>query len=117
VKRQTEQVIDEITQDELLHDATGFSAEAREKARSVMAEFTQFVRDHKNDIEAIQILYSRPFKAGLRFKQVKDLATRLHTAPFHVDPKKPDSVGHLWHCAEAAEQTRWRRVAARAWPT
>lgn len=101
VKSQTEQVIDEVTQDELL--SAGFSEDAKEKAKCVMAEFKSFVEQHKEDIEAIQVLYSQPYRVGLRFRQVKELAQKLHGAPFYVDPKKPESVSHLWHYAEIAE--------------
>ncbi|CAJ3667093.1 Type I site-specific deoxyribonuclease [Burkholderia pseudomallei] len=106
VKTQAEQVIDEITQDELLSAA--YSAAAKEKAKTIMTEFKSFVEQHKDDIEAIQVLYSKPYRLGLRFGQVKDLARKLAAAPFHVNPARPDSVTRLWQYAELAEPEKVR---------
>ncbi len=79
LKRSHEQVIDEITQDELLQ--AGYDALALEKAQSLITSFKQFIEQHKDELEAIQILYSRPHRAGLRFRQVKDLAAALKNQP------------------------------------
>ena len=72
-----DQVIDEITQDELLE--AGFDAQAKEKAKSLIADFHAFVVENKDEIEAIHILYSRPYLAGLRYSQVKELATEVQS--------------------------------------
>ena len=66
LKRSHEQVIDEITQDELLQ--AGFDAHALEKAQALITNFKDFIEQHKDELEAIQILYSRPHRAGLRFR-------------------------------------------------
>ena len=79
LKRSHEQVIDEITQDELLQ--AGFDAHALEKAQALITNFKEFIEQHKDELEAIQILYSRPHRAGLRFRQVKDLAAALKNPP------------------------------------
>ena len=79
LKRSHEQVIDEITQDELLQ--AGFDAHALEKAQALITNFKDFIEQHKDELEAIQILYSRPHRAGLRFRQVKDLAAALKNPP------------------------------------
>ncbi len=94
-----EQVIDEVTKDNLT--ASEFNAAAKAKAQTVLADLRKFCADHKADIEALQLLYSKPYRAGLNYKQVRDLATRLKQ--FHVDPAKPASVHWLWQQAQAAE--------------
>jgi len=106
IKSSLEQVIDEITQDELV--VAQFDAVAREKAMKTVQEFRAFVESHKADIEAIKLLYSRPYRAGLRYRQVKDLAAKLSTAPFNVNPKKPESVNHLWTAHRAIEPEKVR---------
>jgi type I restriction enzyme, R subunit len=106
IKSSIEQVIDEITQDELV--MAQFDAAAREKAMNTVREFRAFVETHKADIEAIRILYSQPYRAGLRYRQIKDLAAKLSTAPFNVDPKKPESVNHLWTAHRAVEPEKVR---------
>ena len=57
-KRSLEQVIDEQTPDRLLR--AGFDAEALEKAKAMLTRFRQFIEDNKDEIEALQVLYSVP---------------------------------------------------------
>jgi type I restriction enzyme R subunit len=71
-------------------------------------EFRAFVESHKADIEAIRLLYSRPYRACLRYRQVKDLAGKLSAAPFNVNPKKPETVNHLWTAHRAIEPDKVR---------
>ena len=101
VKRSLEQVIDEQTQDQLLR--AGFDAEALEKARKMLTSFREFIEKNKDQIEALTILYSQPYRAGLRFRHVKELAAKLNQAPFHVDPNRPESLLRLWRAYEAVE--------------
>jgi len=101
VKAAAEQVFDEINRDTLLR--SGFDAAALAKARSVVTSFKAFIEKNKDEIEAIRILYSRPYRAGLRYGQVKELAQKLGVPPFFVDAKKPETVGRLWQAFEAAE--------------
>jgi type I restriction enzyme R subunit len=106
IKSNIEQVIDEITQDELI--TAQYDDAAREKAMQTVQEFRAFVQAHKDDIEAIKLLYSRPYRAGLRYRQVKDLAAKLSVAPFNVNPKKPETVNHLWRAHWAIEPDKVR---------
>ena len=106
VRRSLDQVIDEQTPDVLLK--AGFSDEALQKARTMLTSFKKFIEDNKDEIEAIKILYSRPYRAGLRFKHVKELASKLNQAPFYVDPKYPESVGTLWRAYELTEPQKVR---------
>jgi type I restriction enzyme R subunit len=101
VCRSLDQVIDEQTPDVLLK--AGFSDEALQKARTMLTSFRKFIEDNKDEIEAIKILYSRPYRAGLRFKHVKELATKLNQAPFYVDPKRPESISTIWRAYELTE--------------
>jgi len=101
IRASLEQIIDEVTQDSLL--SSGFDAAATDKARSVLADFRQFIEDNRDEIEALQILYSRPHRAGLRYRHVRDLAAKLDRPPFFVKPKDPASVLRLWQAFEAVE--------------
>lgn len=98
VKQAAEQVFDEVNRDELM--SAGFSAAAMEKARGVVTSFKQFIEENKDEIEALKILYSRPYRAGLRYGQVKELAQKLGVPPFYVDAKRPETVGRLWQAFE-----------------
>ncbi|MDA8378677.1 MAG: DEAD/DEAH box helicase family protein [Planctomycetia bacterium] len=96
-----DQVIDEINQDVLLQ--AGFNAAALEKAGTMVSSFKKFIEDNKDEIEAIRVLYSRPYRLGLRYRQVRELAQKLTASPFFVDPKKPESVEPLWRAYRAVE--------------
>lgn len=100
-KRSLEQIIDEQTPDQLLR--AGFDAQALEKASSMLMSFRQFIEDNKDEIEALQVMYSVPCRAGLKFHQVKDLAAKLNQPPFFVDPNQPESLTRLWQAFELVE--------------
>jgi type I restriction enzyme R subunit len=56
-KQQLEQTIDNVSQDELL--AAGHSAEARERAKSITASWEQYIAENKDELTALQVLYSQ----------------------------------------------------------
>ncbi len=95
VAQSSEQVVDEATVDELLE--AGFDEEATEKARTLIDNFKKFIEDNKDEIEALHVLYSRPHRAGLRFRQVKELAAALKRPPIGATPDQ------LWRAYEALE--------------
>ena len=69
-----------------------------EKAQSLITNFRQFIEDNKDEIEALQVLYSRPYRAGLRYRHVKELAAALQTAT-----ALPPAPNRLWQAYEAVE--------------
>ena len=69
IKKSYEQVIDTVNQDQLLE--AGPAEVVRERALRMVQSFEQFLRDHKDEIEVLQILYSKPYAVGLSLKQVK----------------------------------------------
>lgn len=97
INRKLEQVIDETTIDVLLD--FGYDEAAVESARTKLADFRDFLQEHKDDIEALQILYSRPYRAGLRYRHVKDLAHELRKPPLSLH----DPARGLWSLYEALE--------------
>lgn len=105
-KRSLEQIIDEQTPDQLLR--AGFDAAALEKAKSMLTSFKKFVEDNKDEIEALQVLYSQPYRAGLKFRHVKELASKLNQSPFFVDPNRPESLTRLWQAYEIVEPEKVR---------
>jgi type I restriction enzyme R subunit len=105
-KRSLEQVIDEQTPDQLLR--AGFDAEALEKAKSMLTSFRKFIEDNKDEIEALQVLYSVPYRSGLKFRHVKELAAKLNQPPFFVDPNRPESLTRLWQAFEVVEPDKVR---------
>jgi len=93
VKRKNELVIDHVSQDQVIE--AGFSAAALDRARGIVQSFERFIEEHKDEITALQVLYSTPYQQRLRFEDVKDLAARIQAPP------------HLW-----TESQLWQAYAA-----
>ena len=100
LKRRDEQTIDNVSQDKVIEAA--FSADALERAKGIVQSFEKFIQDHKDEITALQILYSLParrtaMQAGSRltFEHLKELANTIQKPP------------HLW-----TESQLWQAYAA-----
>ena len=105
LKRQAEQIIDTVTQDELLQ--ADFSEAARERAKGTVESFERFITEHKDEITALQILYNRPQRMQgnaaaepLTFEALKALADTLQ-APPHLWTE-----GQLWQAYAALDKSR-----------
>jgi type I restriction enzyme R subunit len=105
LKQQNEQVIDTVTQDQVLE--AGFSEAARERASKIVSTFEQFIQQHKDEITALQILYNRPTKAPLAFEDLKSLADALHAPPHLI------SESALWQAYAALDKTRVKGASTR----
>jgi len=75
LKRETEQTIDIYTPDEVL--SQGFDTAAKEKAAGLVHAFRDYLEQHQTEIDALQILYSRPFKQRLTEPMLKELEKKL----------------------------------------
>ncbi len=100
----TEQTIDTVSKDEVTE--AGFSAEALEKAQGLVTSFEQFIKDHKDEITALQILYSKPYKSRLRFEQIRELASIIEKPPYLW------RVDRLWNAYAALEKSKVRGASA-----
>lgn len=80
----------------------------RERAGGLVASFEEFLREHKDEITALQLLYSRPYAQRLRLADVKALAAAIR-APLKLPGDDPDgSLGPLWRAYETLEQSKVR---------
>ena len=79
VRRSYEQTIDIISKDHLLE--AGHSPEATERAREITRTFEGYLREHKDEITAIQVLYSRPYSQPLTYEHISALAGDLRAPP------------------------------------
>jgi type I restriction enzyme R subunit len=100
LKKSYEQTIDTVTKDEVLE--AGFSAAAKERAQSVVASFEKFIQEHKDEITALQILYSQPYSQRLTLKGIKDLASTIEKPPRGWTPQV------LWRAYETLEKSKVR---------
>lgn len=105
LKRELEQVIDEVSEDELLE--AGASEEAREKARAIVADFERFIEENRDEIDALQFFYAQPFTRRLSFRDIKALAEAIKAPPRAWTPEK------LWRAYETLRKDRVRGASGK----
>ena len=70
-----------------------------ESARAKLEDFQRFIEEHKDEIDALRILYSRPYRAGLRYRHVKELRDALRSPTVRIH----DPENGLWRLYERLE--------------
>jgi type I restriction enzyme, R subunit len=100
LRRQQEQMIDATSADELIE--AGYSKDAADRARETVESFERFVEENKDEIAALQVLYSRPHRERLTFAQIKELANEIAKPPRQWTPDR------LWQAYEALDRSRVR---------
>ncbi len=98
VKKRAEQVIDNVSQDHL--EEVGFSANAKAHAKTIVKDFEEFIREHKEEITALQILYAKPHSKRLTFEDVKALVDAISAPPRQWTPEV------LWRAYETLERDK-----------
>ncbi len=87
-KQQNEQTIDVTTIDVITSE--GIDAQAKDKAEATVRSFRDYIEQHKAEIEALQILYSRSYKKRLTEESLRELESKLKTN------YGPQPVPKLW---------------------
>ena len=105
VRRSYEQAIDEVSKDVVTE--AGYSADAADRAKAIVRSFQEFIEKYKDEVTALQILYSRPYKQRLTFKNIKDLAHAIAKPPYNLTPER------VWQAYEALEKSRVRGAGGR----
>ncbi len=98
LKKETEQAIDIYTPDEVLEQ--GFDAAAKAKATSLVQAFHDYLIANQAQIDALQILYSRPFKQRLTEPMLKELEKKLR------DNHAAWTEDNLWAACAAVYPTK-----------
>ena len=75
IARAADQTIDIISRDTLIY--AGPAQKAAQNGAEVTTSFRQYIEQHKAEITALQILYSRPFKQRLTEPMLKELEKKL----------------------------------------
>ncbi len=105
IKKKNELTIDHISQDQVIE--AGFSADALARARTIVQSFEQFIRQHKDEITALQILYSKPYKQRLKFEDIKDLANAIEKPPYLWNESQ------LWQAYAALEKSKVKGASSK----
>ncbi|HEY1729149.1 MAG TPA: type I restriction-modification enzyme R subunit C-terminal domain-containing protein [Candidatus Baltobacteraceae bacterium] len=100
MRRSYDQVIDATSVDEVTR--ASYSKDAADRARATVASFSAYLDEHKDEITALQILYSRPYKQRLTWKDVKELAITIGRSPQRWTPEI------LWNAYEILDKSKVR---------
>jgi type I restriction enzyme R subunit len=104
VKREVEQIIDEVSEDEVT--VAGASDAARESARALVQSFESYLLQHKDEIEALQFYFSMPYAKRPHYEDIKALADAIKAPPRAWTPAK------LWHAYETVNRDRVRGASS-----
>jgi len=105
IKRELEQVIDEVSKDTLIF--AGASAEAKEKAKALVTSFEKFLTENKDEIDALQFFFSVPHRERLRYDDIKVLAATIKAPPRSWTPEV------LWRAYEVLEKDKVRGASSK----
>ncbi len=105
LKREFEQVIDEVSEDELLE--AGASEEARARARALVDDFERFIEEHKDEIDALRFFFAQPYSRRLSFKDIKTLAETIKAPPRAWTAEK------LWRAYETLRKDKVRGASGK----
>ncbi|CAN5165020.1 type I restriction-modification enzyme R subunit C-terminal domain-containing protein [soil metagenome] len=100
VRRAFEQAIDETSADRMLE--AGYSADATDRARATVDSWERFCEEHRDEITALELLYTRPYTRRLTFREVKELAKAIERPPHRWTPDR------LWEAYEALDRSKVR---------
>ena len=97
-RRSLEQAIDETSADTVLE--VGYSKEATDRARDTVESWERFCEEHRDEITALQVLYSKPYARRLTFSDVRELADAIERPPHRFTPDR------LWEAYEALDRAK-----------
>ena len=98
LRRSYEQVIDTASKDRVISGR--FSLEAADRARAQVESWEQFIEDNKDEITALQVLYSQPYGGGLSYDDIKELANAIKRPPHRWTPEA------LWQAYETLDASK-----------
>ncbi len=105
IKKRNEQDIDTTSKDTVIF--AGYDEEAKEKARTIVDSFKKFIEKNKDEITALQIIYSKPYsKRHLTYEEIKEVANAIRKSPYQLTPEI------LWKAYEQLDKSRVRGAGA-----
>lgn len=101
IRKRNEQVIDRVSEDRVIF--SGFDEKAKEKAKSTIETFKKFIEQNKDEIDALQIIYSKPYgQRRLTYGMIENLAMAIRKPPYHLTEEA------VWHAYEQLERSKVR---------
>lgn len=105
IKKKTEQIIDTVSID--TPTFAGWDQQAKEKAQGLIDSFKKFIEDNKDEITALQLIYSKPFgQRHLTYEQIDELAKAIKRPPLNLRQET------LWLAYEQLEKSKVKKARA-----
>lgn len=105
VRKSYEQLIDEFSADRVI--SAELSRDATDRARSIVTSWRAYIDEHKDEITALQVLYSQPHRRRLSFPDIKELAHAIKRPPYRWTPET------LWNAYETLDKSKVRGSGSR----
>ena len=97
VRKAHEQKIDLSNPDEVIH--VGWDKDNTDKANEIIANFSEWMQEHKDELIALQIFYNQPFRRReLTYSMIKEVLEKLQNDKPTLAPM------NVWRAYEALEQ-------------
>ena len=100
VRSSYEQILDTVSIDRVT--SAGFSVDATERAKRTITDWEAFIEENRDELTALQILYSKPAGQRLTFAGVRELANAIRRPP------RAWTTEQIWEAYETLEKTRVR---------
>ena len=100
VRSSYEQVLDTVSTDQVV--AAGFSADATSRAKQTISDWKAFIEQHRDELTALQILYSKPAGKRLTYREIRELANAISRPP------RAWTTEQIWTAYEQLEKSRVR---------
>lgn len=105
IKKRNEQIIDTVSKDTIIF--AGYDEQAKEKARTIVDTFKKFIEENKDELTALQIIYSKPYgRRHLTYEEIKQLAEAIKKPPYQLTPEL------LWQAYEQLDKSKVRGAGA-----
>ncbi|HJH28890.1 MAG TPA: hypothetical protein C5S51_04245, partial [Methanosarcinaceae archaeon] len=79
------------------------SEAAKDKARTVVDSFEKFIADNRDELTALQIIYSKPYGSRhLTYEGIRQLADAIEKPPYYLTPQL------LWDAYEQLDKAKVR---------
>lgn len=101
IKKRNEQTIDTVSKDQVIY--AGPAEGAKDRAKSTVESFKEFLKKNKDELDALQIIYSKPYgQRHLTYEQIDQLADAIEKPPYNLTPDA------LWQAYEQLEKSKVR---------
>ena len=101
LRKNTDQLIDD-SPDTLDEEGTGYDIE---KAEGLISNWQRFIKDHQDELDAIQLIYQQPYQTRhLSYEQIEKLAEEIQQPPYNLAPIE------VWKAYEQLEKNKVKGV-------